>query len=1674
MKIFNHIFKHHAWILVLLGVMTCSSSNLLGAAADMAAVKTTLADIDQEADWEEQISELNDFLSDVTNPTSLDAPTQQILGTLITKVFNGRLPLYKDASSTVDLSDLNLMLDVAQRSPMLSADQQKTVAGYQRATTVEQFIVQNKNTKEFAQQLSNIQSSLAAAGTTAFDPIIQGLFYQQLTAIYTTRTTQTPALQDRLNTLFTRAKTSTLIASTNTADLAAKIDTLSIESSLRKAAKDTVYANALSTTTPLQTQDQAKKFEEFTQNLNFTTLSQFFNTRDNRSPEEITALINLLTQASTTSLLTAAQQAQIKAMLASLATEKSIIDALSKTSFGDMLTAIQAATASGASSKPSTSAQKLYINALQKLFGMRPADNLQASNDLLALLNSALTSPLLADSDKAIIQGRITALQADIANALLKKQLQDALAITDPTARLAALQKFMTDNTGKTLSTDLQKALQDGINALVTSPSTDPVFLKNLAGFVGGLSNSGLLTPDFKAQMSTALTGINTNLTNATLGKELQDALAITDPAARLAALQKFMAANPNATMPSALQKTLQDGIDALIKSPSTDPAFLKNLAGFVGTLGNSGLLAPDFKTQMNTALTGINTNLTNAALGKELQDALAITDPTARLAALQKFMAANPNATIPSALQKTLQDGIDALIKSPSTDPVFLKNLAGFVGGLSNSGLLTPDFKTQMNTALTGINTNLTNATLGKELQDALVITDPAARLTALQKFMAANPNATMPSTLQKTLQDGINTLATNRTALDPAALDTLNKLVGGLNTSGLVSPEFKSQMGSLLPSITADLDKAILTKNLTDIAGLGDAKLQADALSKFVTANKDKALTPEQQKTLQDSLKKVVDSRSALDPAALGNLAKTVGDLGNNALLSSDFKAQMGFLIPAINADLDKAGLGKTLQDILAIQDPTARLAALQKFMADNAGKSLSPDLQKMLQDGINTLATNRAALDPAALDTLNKLVGGLNTSGLVSPEFKTQMGGLLPSITADLDKAGLTKGLADIGGLSDTKLQADALSKFVTANQGKTLTPEQQKLLQGSLKKVADGRSALDPAALGTLARTAAQAAAQPGLVGQEGVSLLNQTLLPGLKKDGDNADLLTGMQRALTETDPAKKIDLMNQVMASATDKDVTPATQAQLGQGLQSLIATKPTDPAVLGKLATMLNQAQSSTAIDLASQQAIKTALPGLAASTAIGANALSLAGATAGQTGGATPPRLQTASQLGLASLPGATGNTLAQQLQAALAIQDPAARLAALQAFMAANPNATLPAELQAVLQNGINSLLNTPSTNPLFLRNLAGFVGSLGTNSLLSPDFKTQLNTILPSITAKLTSVAGSTGLQRPAQLGGLPGATGSATQTQPTLSGLQLPGQRGLSGLPGAARQGAQGHQLSSGLKPIEQLVGGMPQPSPTGLPGARGTATQTQPALGGLQLPGQRGMTGLPGTTGQRAQGQQLSSGLKHIGQLSGMPQPSPTGSAGLPGTQGSATQTQPTLPGLQQSGQLSTLASSQDSAGQPHAVPGAASPDANDETLIREIQQAMTLPTLKDRMLGINAVLVKVGNRPLGAALQNAYAAVVQQLFTSRSAGPTATGTSTSTDHKKAIISKAKRASAKSRKTPATTQKKKKGKKKKKAQATPATDQSASAAAPATAPEAGKKKTKKKKRLNNG
>ena len=411
MKCLNKLFKRCAWMITMLSVLGCST-NLFA----MDTIKDAIASITSEASWDERIYELND-LFDEGSGTTLDTATQQSLAALITTVFNGRIDVYKSSMGTaVNLADLNLMLINAQKSPLLTTAQQAVTSGYQQLVMVEQLILQNQTEKNYSQQINNASSALGSAGASAFDPLIQSFFLQQLSAVYTGRTTQPEAIQERLSSVFTRAKTSTLIGDTNKADVTTKSDFLTTESSLRKATKDPVYASALTILTGLQTQDQTKKFEPFTQNLNFTILSQMFNTRDNRSAQEITGLIALLTQATTTAFLNAQQQAQIAAMLASLAIEKSLIDAMAKNSFSDKLTTLKAITSANANGKPSTNAQKLYSTAIQALSGARPANNLQANNDLITLFTSAQTTPLLADGDKTMIAGWLSTLQSETTN----------------------------------------------------------------------------------------------------------------------------------------------------------------------------------------------------------------------------------------------------------------------------------------------------------------------------------------------------------------------------------------------------------------------------------------------------------------------------------------------------------------------------------------------------------------------------------------------------------------------------------------------------------------------------------------------------------------------------------------------------------------------------------------------------------------------------------------------------------------------------------------------------------------------------------------------------------------------------------------------------------------------------------------------------------------------------------------------------------------------------------------------------------------------------------------------------------------------------------------------------------------------------------------------------------
>jgi hypothetical protein len=1197
--------------MTMLSVLVCSANIF---AID--TVKDAITSITSEANWDEQIYELND-LFDEESDTPLDASTQQSLAALVTTIFNGRLALYKSSMGTnVNLADLNLMLINAQKSTLLTTAQQAVASGYQQLVVVEQLILQNQSEKNYTQQVNNAASALGSAGASTFDPLIQSFFLQQLATIYTGRTTQSEAIQERLNSVFTRAKTSTLIGNTNKADIATKSDILTTESSLRKATKDPVYSSALKILTTLQTQDQTKKFEPFTQNLNFNTLSQIFNTRDNRNTEEITGLISLLTQATTTPLLNPEQQAKIAAMLASLSIEKSIIEAIAKNSFAEKLKALQDITSANASAKPSTNAQKLYSMTMQGLFGTRPANNLQANNDLITLFTSAQTSPLLADVDKAIIATWLSTLQTETANLTVQSDIQKALAQETFAAKVSDINAVLSNNTGKTVSDDTKSQVATGVNQLITSrPKNDVDALNKLNALFAIVAGSSLLTDGQKAQIAAQQAQIGADLANAILAKQLQDILANPDYNARTAALQKFMADNAGKTLTPEMQAALQKGLQDLIDNrPVNDPAALTNLANLLNSAGTSNLLSPDFKTQLTaTLLPAVNADKDKAGIDKSLQEALANPDYNARLNGLQKFAADNAGKTLSPGIQTALQGGLQALATNrPPNDVVALSNLAGMLSALGSSNLLSPDFKNQLTSSLLpAINADKDKAGMNKSLQEALANPDYNTRLNGLQKFAADNAGKILTADMQNALQGGLQALAANRPTTDPTTLGSLAKTFGSLGNSNLLSPDFKNQLsGSLLPAINADH----ITAQLGTIGEMTDPKAQANALANFMNNNIDKTLTTVQQKTLQGSLQQAIGNRAALDTASLGALANATQNGAVPGLVGADGVGIIKqTLLPTLQAGLPGAN------------GALGNLA--NSGLAGAAGSTLNS--AAALQ---NPNKLNSATIPGASSSTDLTGAQGSNTAGLMSSGLKapTQLSAM-PGLQGTSGTTGAIPGSQNL-----TALQNANQLNITSLPGANTAASKQNQSALGSMPSISNTPSAQgsNPSGLNTPAKLGSMPGSSQAASNKAGGLAQNQQALTGLQSPVD----LTGMpgsqapvqgsdsqqaqpgilgtqmadqvgqgaeateEQLIQEINrvmalPALKDRLLgiNNVLANGGNRMFTDALQRVYAQAIQQLFDTRAGDPAAQQAQIVALSKTHKKTIVAKASSKQAKS-----------------------------------------------------------------------------------------------------------------------------------------------------------------------------------------------------------------------------------------------------------------------------------------------------------------------------------------------------------------------------------------------------------------------------------------------------------------------------------------------
>jgi len=662
-----------------------------------------------KTEWRHQIGDITELIQ-VNASTSVDAASQQKLIDLITTVFNRRIDHYKAVaagSTLLNLAGLNTLLMSAGQSPIFKDEQQKTILGFQKLANTEQLVLENQAGSDFTTQLDNLGAALRGIGSNPTDQFIQNIFFQELNSAYKARGSEDNALQTELNVLLKLATTSPLLNTEQQQQVSQQmVPALTLQLALaltdpnaRAAALQDFLTNNPNVT--LNPEEQ-------------TALQNGLQALVNNPPNDPALLENLvktLGGLGNSNLLSSDFRAQVSSTilpavqtaLSGATTAAALKTALSNTEPLARINALQQFIANNSKATLSAEEQAELQNGIQGIVNNLPTDASSLAQMLRAvgLLNGSplLSRELQSQLSSAILPTITTSLNEAKINAALKQ----ALSISDPILRMAAIQGFIKDHPGIALSPTMQEELQSALFALTNNPPSDPAVISNLMQILGSLSGNSLLSADFQAQLTNSLLPeLSVDLANANINAALQAALAITDPLARMAALQKFMDDNGSTVLMPAIQAALQGGLQALTNPMPKDPVVLKSLSALLSGLNTSSLIDAGFKSQLTSTLQpSVNKALNIADMNAALQVALAIQDPTARMEALKQFVSNNAGTDLPADLQKELEKGLSSLAKELPAGPEALSKLSTMLGGMSNSKLLSPEFKKEISKSI-------------------------------------------------------------------------------------------------------------------------------------------------------------------------------------------------------------------------------------------------------------------------------------------------------------------------------------------------------------------------------------------------------------------------------------------------------------------------------------------------------------------------------------------------------------------------------------------------------------------------------------------------------------------------------------------------------------------------------------------------------------------------------------------------------------------------------------------------------------------------------------------------------------------------------------------------------------------------------------------------------------
>ena len=1026
------------------------------------------------------------------------------------------------------------------------------------------------------------------ATKSAFFNALQLLFNNRLEQKYKVPTQTLPV--EVMNLLFSSATDSNLLTPAQADQVGNFLDTTMLEELIFDLQTQTDYMQQLSTLRAILSKAANKTFVVDVQKIFFANLTMVFNQRAGadkttlRPVSQVAMLKAQLTTATTTPLLTPADQATVRTYVAIITVEQDILTVPTLTDYGAQIDKLASIASANAGNTFPDVTQNIYFLTVKNVFEARtaipPATALanKISSRLYTFLTSIVTSPLL---NTTVHQPTI---RTYIAMLEIEKNIEAIAAMTDYNAQLGALQAVIALAQGRTVTPATQN-LFDGVLRTIfdARPRKDLATLQKLLG----LLTTNVVTSNLESDAQ------KNNVRTVMIPAVQADILALqrldlivppptnTTPipqlgnSNRLNELGKILTDNAGKPLDPATEGKVFNALQRAFDTRAMNPTELANLMKLLNDWVNSGLLSPDHANMIkNQWLPRLNTDqnllkldtLTDPASIISSLDPSQFTGPLDAntqdriFAALQRaFNNRQPDINLLTQLKNLFQAWIDKNLLKPAQNDA----LRGWIAIL-NGEIAALQLKTQLaDTARKPADQQIGD--LGKLLNDALASGKPLDPATQDQVFAM------------------LQNLYNNRVQqLDP--LKALKDLLTRWLQSNLLKPAQNNVISTVwLPQINRELAAFQAQQQL---AQLNPTTVTPQSMNDLLNNLQNVQLSPEGQDKIFGLLKALYDQRKPV-VAELQNLQQILTAWANSNKLKPDQTAVIrGTWLPTIARELQLLTAQQQVQNILAQPiDPTKGIndavGPLNNMLNQFGNQPTNPDTQKQLFDTLNQLLNKADPNNPNDQKQLQDLLNKWGASPLLSPDQQNVLkNNLLPTVNNNLAALQQKGALDRLAALPDNNSLIDGLDKFLTDNAGKPLDPATEARVFEMLQKAYNNRRKTIPEL--TKLVDLLTKWLNSNLLAAEHNNIIRTQWLPTLANELNTLVLMQQIAAALAQKDYMAKLAALQNIMGTAQGMPFMDDAKTAFYNALVQVFNQRPTLAQALNALQQLLNNALGS------------------------------------------------------------------------------------------------------------------------------------------------------------------------------------------------------------------------------------------------------------------------------------------------------------------------------------------------------------------------------------------------------------------------------------------------------------------------------------------------------------